>query len=404
MTGTQPPRKPKVFNPDDPDVAVFTPDPGAASDDAGGSGGKPGAAEGQAETAREAGTGRGAGPGAFAGRDAGSGGASGGSGTVFVEDADTQAGASRGISWGRILVSALLSLAALAAGLWFTNFVSVALAREDWIGYLAMSLAVIAGVAAGVLALREIAGLWRLSRLSGLRRDAEAALRHDDLAEARAVTRRLKGLAGRARDKRWDLQRFREEERHMRSGTALLGLADRVLLAPADREARTIVYESARRVAIATAVIPITFLAVLFVLVENLRMTRRLAGAYGGRPGFLGGLRLFWWIITHLAATGAIAFTDDLFGQFLGQDVAHRVSRRLGEGAFNGAMTARLGVAAIALTRPLPFIEAQPPRIRSILLELFPEINPSDLIGGVLGRGRRGRDEAAADTEQANRR
>ncbi|MEL7049988.1 MAG: DUF697 domain-containing protein, partial [Pseudomonadota bacterium] len=141
----------------------------------------------------------------------------------------------------------------------------------------------------------------------------------------------------------------------------------------------------ARRVAIVTALVPITFIVVLFVLMENLRMLRRLAGAYGGQPGFLGGLRLFWKIVFHLAATGAVALSDDLFGQFLGQDVAHRVSRRLGEGAFNGAMTARLGVAAITVMRPLPFIEAAPPRIRSILTQLFPEFNVTDLVGGALG-------------------
>ena len=57
--------------------------------------------------------------------------------------------------------------------------------------------------------------------------------------------------------------------------------------------------------------------------------------------------------------------------QFVGQDVLRRLSRRLGEGAFNGALTARVGVAGITLVRPLPFIEAKPPRVRDILGEVL---------------------------------
>ncbi|MEO1207159.1 MAG: TIGR01620 family protein [Pseudomonadota bacterium] len=380
---TPPPRKPKVFSADDPDLKIFKP---------------------EAEANHGGGNADPVGSGAFGGGEgtATPVGESGYSEEELRAEAfspnEKPAGGRWG--WGSLLISALVSLFFLAVGLWFTSFVAIALERTDWVGKLALGLAAVAGLAAAVLALRELIGLWRLSRLTGLRKDAEDALRTDDLKAARSVTRRLKSLAGRPRDKRWDLTRFREEERHMRSGEKLLGLADRVLLAPADQEARTIVYESARRVAIVTAIVPIAFIVVLFVLFENLRMTRRLAGAYGGRPGFLGGLRLFWWIVTHLAATGALALTDDLFGQFLGQDMARRVSRRLGEGAFNGAMTARLGVAAIALTRPLPFIEAQPPRIRSILAELFPEINPADMISGVF-KGKRGTADSP-ETEARN--
>lgn len=294
----------------------------------------------------------------------------------------------RRFGWGAVLASTLVSLFFLALGLWFTRFVSVALGRDDWIGWLSWGLAGLAGLAAFVLAIRELLGLLRLSRLTSLRRDADKALKTGDAKLERAAVRRLLAIAGSARDMRWDVDRFREEERHMRDPGELLALADKVLLAKPDSAARLIVYESARRVAVVTAVVPIAFIVVLFVLFENLRMVRRLAASYGGRPGFLGGVRLFWWIIGHIAATGAIALTDDLWGQFFGQDVARRVSKKLGEGAFNGAMTARLGIAAIGVTRPLPYVAVKPPRVRAILVKLFPEVKPADLISGVFGRKR----------------
>ena len=92
----------------------------------------------------------------------------------------------------------------------------------------------------------------------------------------------------------------------------------------------------------------------VYVAVENLRMLRTVAGLYGGRPGTIGSLRLARMVITHIIATGGIALTDDLLGQFIGQDVLRRLSRRLGEGAFNGALTARVGATAIEVAGPSP--------------------------------------------------
>ena len=55
----------------------------------------------------------------------------------------------------------------------------------------------------------------------------------------------------------------------------------------------------------------------------------------------------------------------------LGQDLVRRLSRRLGEGIFHAALTARIGAAAVEVTRPLPFIEAPPIRVRDFLGELM---------------------------------
>jgi putative membrane protein len=65
-------------------------------------------------------------------------------------------------------------------------------------------------------------------------------------------------------------------------------------------------------------------IAVTFVLIENLRLLRKLAALYGGRPGFFGLLRLAQLVLTHMVATGGVALTDDLLGQFLGQDLLRR--------------------------------------------------------------------------------
>ncbi len=289
------------------------------------------------------------------------------------------------ISWGGLLISATVGLGLIATGVWFTRFVSVALAREDWVGWISKGLVGVVLLALVVLLVKELIGMLKLERLRALRKQADAAVVSKDIKQEKQVVRKLRTRLSGQRDMRWDLAKFREEERHMRAPGELIALADRVLLARADKKAKLAIYQSARRVGVVTTVVPIALIVVMFVLFENLRMVRRLAEAYGGRPGFFGGVRLFAWIISHIAATGVIALTDDLFGQFFGQDVLRRVSRKLGEGAFNGAMTARLGVAALDICRPLPFVVVKPPRARHIFYQAFPEMRPIEMVKRAVG-------------------
>ena len=50
--------------------------------------------------------------------------------------------------------------------------------------------------------------------------------------------------------------------------------------------------------------------------------------------------------------------------------LAARISAKLGEGVLNGLMTARFGLAALAVCRPLPFIREEPPKIGDVAGEL----------------------------------
>ena len=72
-------------------------------------------------------------------------------------------------------------------------------------------------------------------------------------------------------------------------------------------------------------------------------------------------------MLAHLAATGAVAVGDDLIQSIAGGGVLAKLSRRFGEGVVNGALTARVGVAAIEVCRPLPFAHERPPRITDVV-------------------------------------
>ena len=75
-------------------------------------------------------------------------------------------------------------------------------------------------------------------------------------------------------------------------------------------------------------------------------------------------------VVTHIVLTGGIAVGDDLIQQMIGHGLTAKLSARLGEGVFNGALTARIGIAAIDVCRPLPFIEAERPRFRDLVANI----------------------------------
>ncbi|HQF30687.1 MAG TPA: DUF697 domain-containing protein, partial [Hyphomicrobiales bacterium] len=74
--------------------------------------------------------------------------------------------------------------------------------------------------------------------------------------------------------------------------------------------------------------------------------------------------------IAHLAVTGSIAVGDSLVQQLPGHGLAAKISARLGEGVVNGMLTARVGIAAIDVCRPLPFIDGKPPALSDVMTEL----------------------------------
>lgn len=276
-----------------------------------------------------------------------------------------------GASVGGLFLSAVAALAGLALTVSFANFVSTALARDDWVGWTALSLLVIV-IGTGLIMLgREIVGLVRLRRLTRLRRNAETAIRTRDTALERKTVAGLSATFRGRRDLTWNLARLRDHAGDVGDPGDLLRLADREVIAPLDAVARRLVLKSAKRVSVVTAMSPMVWVAMLYVMVENLRLLRSLATLYGGRPGGIGALRIARLVVTHIVATGGLAMTDDLLGQFLGQDLLRRLSRRLGEGVFNGALTARVGVAAIEVTRPIPFLDSEPIRVRDLLPELL---------------------------------
>ncbi|MBX2806550.1 MAG: YcjF family protein [Hyphomicrobiales bacterium] len=276
----------------------------------------------------------------------------------------------RRVGWGTILLSALGGLFSIGISIWITNFVADLFARSGWLGYLAVTLAGIAGLAAIVIIFREFLGFFRLARIASIRLSAQMALDAGDKKQAEQTTRQLEALFLARGDVRSGIKNMARHRREVLEARELLILGERELMQPLDREARRMISASVGRVALITAVSPSAIIDVVFVAIENLAMLRRLATLYGGRPGGLGSLKLARLVLGHIALTGGVALGEDVIQQLVGHGLTAKLSTRLGEGVINGAFTGRIGISAVDLCRPLPFIEAERPKLRNFIAEL----------------------------------
>ncbi|MFN0264151.1 YcjF family protein [Tepidamorphus sp. 3E244] len=275
-----------------------------------------------------------------------------------------------GFPWGKIFGAAISTFVSISFGLWATQVVEDLFARAPWLGWIGAGLLALMALALVSFVLKEVFGILRLSRIAEIRDRADAAAIADDMSEAKKIVARLQLLYAADATTAKGRSALAEHEDEIIDGRDRLKLAERHLLALKDAEARALVTGASKRVAAVTAISPRAAIDIVYVLWEAVRLIRRLATLYGGRPSGLGTVKLARMVVGHLALTGGVAMTDSIVQQLVGHGLAAKLSARLGEGVVNGLLTARIGLAALSVVRPLPYLAGKPPALSDIMSEL----------------------------------
>ncbi len=274
-------------------------------------------------------------------------------------------------SWAGLFWSASGGLVSLAFGLWLARLIEDLFSWYPVLGLIGLVLAGLAGTALLVLGLREVSGVLQQRRISELHAGLGLARESNDFDAARQLTRQLSTLYSSMPETAHARNQLRELSHDIVDGRDLIDIAERTLVVPLDAQARREIARAAKRVSMVTALAPRAIIDVIFVAAQAVRLVRRVAVIYGGRPGFLGLLKLLRSIAAHIAVTGGMAAGDSLIQQFLGHGIAAKLSVRLGEGVLNGMLTARVGLSAMAVCRPLPFATGKAPKVADVAPFLF---------------------------------
>jgi putative membrane protein len=279
-------------------------------------------------------------------------------------------------SLGRLAWAGLCGLVSLALGLWTTNLIEGLFAKAESLGIIGLVFGVVFFIGLIGVAAREMIAVARQTRIAEMHVALARARAADDRAEARRLVGRLVALYR----NRPETARARAEVGNAMcaiiDGRDLIDVAERALLRPLDDRAQGEIAAAAKRVSLVTAISPRAVLDVVFVVAQIIRLVRRIAEIYGGRPGLLGLIKLARSIGAHIAITGGMAVGDSLLQQLVGHGIASRISARMGEGVLNGLLTARVGLSALAVCRPMPFAVDKAPGVSEVAPFLFSKGEP----------------------------
>jgi putative membrane protein len=274
-------------------------------------------------------------------------------------------------SLGSVLWAGVAGLASLAFGLWTTNLIEGLFVKAESLGIIGLAFGILFLIGLIGLIAREIIAVSRQTRIAEMHVAFAEARAADDRDGARKLVGQLVALYRNRPETARARAETEDAARAIIDGRDLIDVAERALLRPLDEKAQAEIAAAAKRVSLVTAISPRAILDVIFVVAQIVRLVRRIAEIYGGRPGLLGLIKLARSIGAHIAITGSMAVGDSLLQQIVGHGIASRISARMGEGVLNGLLTARVGLSALAVCRPAPFAVTKPPGVSDVAPFLF---------------------------------
>lgn len=244
---------------------------------------------------------------------------------------------------------------------------------QDWAalgGCVAGALIVGAGVGSVATEWRR---LWRLRQRAQERDEARILMHSHGVGKARAFCEGLARQAG-LDQSHPALQRWYAAIHETQSDREVVSLYAHLVQPVLDAQARREISRSAAESTLMIAVSPLALVDMGFIAWRNLRLINRIANLYGIELGYYSRLRLFRLVLINIAFAGATELVREIGMDWMSQDLAARLSTRAAQGIGAGLLTARLGIKAMELCRPLPWIDNDKPRLGDFRRELVGQL------------------------------
>jgi putative membrane protein len=253
-------------------------------------------------------------------------------------------------------------------------FLAEQFARHTILGWGFSLVATGVGLALLVVIVREIGHFRSLRKINTLQIQA-TDLRHEGCCgnAVRFAAGVMKFYKNR-RDLDAGWQRFHDSLDSNLGDREILTLFSSNVLLVLDKKAYDIVVKDASVAALLTALSPMAWLDALLFFWRNVRMIRHIAACYGFRPGFVGSIVLVKEVLKGMVASAATDFLTDEAAESVGSSVTAVLFAKVGQGMANGLLTARLGVQAMRLCRPVPFLPEESPSLRRVRGEMMDQV------------------------------
>ncbi len=156
----------------------------------------------------------------------------------------------------------------------------------------------------------------------------------------------------------------------------VLQLYDNMVLSQQDKQAKKLISKYASEAALMVAVSPLAVVDMLLVAWRSFTLIDKVSRIYGVELGYFSRIKLFKLVITNMAIVGASEIVADVGMDVLSMDLTARLSTRAAQGVGVGLLTARLGLKAMGLMRPLPWSEDTAPKLSELRKNLLLQLGP----------------------------
>jgi putative membrane protein len=273
---------------------------------------------------------------------------------------------------------ALFGISVVAQGIQWTHD---AWLTRDW-------FALGSGVAGGLIVIAGVGALtseWR--RLYKLRQRAEERDIGRELLHSHGIGKGRAFCENLAQQAELDqahpaLQRWHAALHETHNDGEIVRLYAQLVQPVLDRQARREISRHAAESTLMIAVSPLALVDMAFIAWRNLRLVNRIAAIYGIELGYFSGIRLLRLVLLNMAFAGASELVREVGMDWMSQDLAARLSTRAAQGIGAGLLTARLGIKAMELCRPLPWLEQDKPRLGDFRRELVGQVKQALQQGG----------------------
>ncbi len=215
--------------------------------------------------------------------------------------------------------------------------------------------------------------LWRLRQRAHERDEARDLLHSHGTGKGRAFCEKLAQQAG-IDQSHPALQRWYASIHETQNDREVVSLYAHLVQPVLDARARREISRSAAESTLMIAVSPLALVDMAFIARRNLRLINRIATLYGIELGYYSRLRLFKLVLLNIAFAGASELVREVGMDWMSQDLAARLSTRAAQGIGAGLLTARLGIKAMELCRPLPWIDDDKPRLGDFRRQLIGQV------------------------------
>ncbi len=225
-------------------------------------------------------------------------------------------------------------------------------------------IALIAGL--GITAIgRELLKLRKLRHHFSVHEQSEALLKSDAVGQGEKFCQQLAKEVG-ITEENPAYTRWRNAINDSHSDSEILQLYEGIVITQQDQLAKKVVAKLSTEAAVLVAVSPLAIADILLVAWRNFKLIDQLADIYGVELGYWSRLKLFKLVLINMAAVGVTEIATDASMDVLSIDLAGKVSVRVAQGFGVGILTARLGIRAMSLLRPIPWNNDNRVRISEI--------------------------------------